>query len=219
MWTSRCTENGMKIRLENQWSTPEMIFLLTDMASSYASFPVDISATHAALLSLFHIQDHRSVSLWLKTQITSITKPSNQNEIQIVNSLNCRVNSIGLIPFFFMRCNSSHDVNFLTKYADTTKPRLKSVHQDTLILFITVGDNLTFDVTLTGRGGRFGSTPGLFVGIGLGNAHALLFTLTLTFGGKQSSCSVDVSSTQNRNCTWTTYSALAAFLMSLMKHD
>lgn len=47
-----------------------------------------------------------------------------------------------------------------------TKPRLKSVHHDTLILFATVGDNLTFVVMLTGRGGRFGSTPGLFVGMG-----------------------------------------------------
>lgn len=47
-----------------------------------------------------------------------------------------------------------------------TKPRLKSVHHVTLMLFATVGDNLTFVVMFTGRGGRFGSTPGLLVGIG-----------------------------------------------------
>lgn len=34
------------------------------------------------------------------------------------------------------------------------------------MLLATVGDNLTFVVMLTGRGGRFGSTPGLFVGMG-----------------------------------------------------
>lgn len=65
-----------------------------------------------------------------------------------------------------MRFNNWLDVNFFTKYADITKPRLKSVHHDTLILLATVGDNLTFVVMFTGRGGRFGSTPGLLVGIG-----------------------------------------------------
>lgn len=82
------------------------------------------------------------------------------------NILNPRVYSIGLIPFDFIRCNSWLDVNFFTKYADMTKPLLKSVHHDTFILFATVGDNLTFVVILTGRGGLFGSTPGLFVGMG-----------------------------------------------------
>lgn len=41
-------------------------------------------------------------------------------------------------------------------------------------------------------------------GIGLiltGNGHTLLLTLTTTFGGKQSSCSQDVSNKQNRNWT------------------
>lgn len=47
-----------------------------------------------------------------------------------------------------------------------TKPLLKSVHHDTFILFATVGDSLTLVVMFTGRGGRFGSTPGLFVGMG-----------------------------------------------------
>lgn len=41
------------------------------------------------------------------------------------------------------------------------------------MLLITVGDNFTFVVTLTGRGGRFGSTPGLFVGIGFWNESNL----------------------------------------------
>lgn len=47
------------------------------------------------------------------------------------------------------------------------KPReLKSADHVTFMLLATVGDNFTFEVMLTGRGGRFGSTPGLFVGIG-----------------------------------------------------
>lgn len=89
-----------------------------------------------------------------------------------------------------------------------TNPRLNSVHQDTFILLATVGDNLTFVVIFTGRGGLFGSTFGLFVGMGFclylrkinsfhfhksssaiwgsltGNGHNLLLTLTITLGGK-----------------------------------
>lgn len=77
-----------------------------------------------------------------------------------------RVFSSGSIPFAFIRANNWLDVNFFTKYADMTKPRLKSVHHDTFMLLATVGDSFTFVVMLTGRGGRFGSTPGLFVGMG-----------------------------------------------------
>jgi len=34
-----------------------------------------------------------------------------------------------------------------------------------MIVFVTVGDSFTFEVTFTGRGGRFGSTFGRFVGM------------------------------------------------------
>ena len=67
----------------------------------------------------------------------------------------------------------------------------------TWILLLTVGESLHKPVTETGLGGRFGSTPGLFVGIGVGNGHILSFTFTAIFGGKLSSCSHVVSSRQN----------------------
>lgn len=41
----------------------------------------------------------------------------------------------------------------------------------------TVGDSFTLVVMLTGRGGRFGSMPGLFVGIGFWIAKEILVFL------------------------------------------
>jgi len=34
-----------------------------------------------------------------------------------------------------------------------------------MMVLVTVGDSFTLEVTLTGRGGRLGSTFGLFVGM------------------------------------------------------
>ena len=51
-----------------------------------------------------------------------------------------------------------------------------STAHDTLIWFGEVAVNLQRAVTFIGRGGRLGSAPGLFVGIGLGRGHSLLFT-------------------------------------------
>ena len=43
-------------------------------------------------------------------------------------------------------------------------------------VFGSIGDNLQCGVIFTGFGGRFGSTPGLFVGIGFGSCTILPFT-------------------------------------------
>ena len=49
-------------------------------------------------------------------------------------------------------------------------------------------------VRCTGRGGRFGSTLGLLVGMGLGKLHIFPFTCTQMLGGNSSPCSALVSS-------------------------
>ena len=43
-----------------------------------------------------------------------------------------------------------------------------------------------------------GSAPGLLVGMGLGSGHSLWLTLTQMEEGKLSSCSHEVSSSENR---------------------
>lgn len=55
----------------------------------------------------------------------------------------------------------------------------------TLTWLGTVGDNRHIDVMLTGRLGRLGSTPGLFVGIGFCEMRDLLMVAkTFTAGMK-----------------------------------
>ena len=50
-----------------------------------------------------------------------------------------------------------------------TYPLPYSAAHFTPTVFGSIGDNLQCGVILTGLGGRFGSTPGLFVGMGLGS--------------------------------------------------
>lgn len=85
----------------------------------------------------------------------------------------------------------------------------------TLTWLGTVGDNRHIDVMLTGRLGRLGSTPGLFVGIGFGSCAIFSFTRTHTLGGKLSSCGQLVSNKPNLSCTWTVYSHLEPECISL----
>ena len=63
----------------------------------------------------------------------------------------------------------------------------------TLTVFGRIGLNLQCGVMLTGFGGRFGSTPGLLVGIGLGSCTILPLTCTLTLGGNSSDISLFAS--------------------------
>jgi hypothetical protein len=61
-----------------------------------------------------------------------------------------------------------------------------------------IGVSLQGLVMLTGLGGRLGSTPGLFVGIGLGSWTSFPLTATLTFGGNSSETSLFGSSVRGK---------------------
>lgn len=63
-------------------------------------------------------------------------------------------------------CSSSADVSLRTMNTLSTYARVKSAAHVTCIVFATVGDSFTREDMFTGRGGRFGSGVGLFVGIG-----------------------------------------------------
>lgn len=54
---------------------------------------------------------------------------------------------------------------------------MKSAAHVTWIVLATVGDSLTREEMFTGRGGRFGSGVGLFVGIGFCVEIQLMFTV------------------------------------------
>jgi hypothetical protein len=73
-----------------------------------------------------------------------------------------------------------------------------------LTVFGRIGVSLQGLVMLTGLGGRLGSTPGLFVGIGLGSWTSFPLTATLTFGGNSSETSLFGSSVRGkkRSCIW-----------------
>ena len=51
-------------------------------------------------------------------------------------------------------------------------------------------------------GGLFGSTFGLFVGIGFGSGHIFPLIWTQMEGGNSSPCSAEGSKGQNLSCTW-----------------
>ena len=72
-----------------------------------------------------------------------------------------------------------------------------------LIAFGKIGLSLQCGVMFTGLGGLLGSTPGLFVGIGLGNGTCFPLTWTTTLGGNSSEISTFVASAvsgKNLNC-------------------
>ena len=72
-----------------------------------------------------------------------------------------------------------------------------------LIAFGKIGLSLQCGVMFTGLGGLLGSTPGLLVGIGLGNGTCFPLTWTTTLGGNSSEISTFVASAvsgKNLNC-------------------
>merc|ERR1719154_495481 len=113
-----------------------------------------------------------------------------------------RVNSVFLVPFIFKRSKSCSLVNFSTNQIPTTQPLLNSLAHLMFTILGFIGDNLHSDVILMGLGGRLGSTFGLFVGIGFGNWHILLLTVTQMLGGNSSPCSAELSSGQNLSWIW-----------------
>ena len=65
-----------------------------------------------------------------------------------------------------------------------------------------IGLNLQCGVIFTGLGGLFGSTPGLFVGIGFGSCTILPLTCTFTLGGNSSDISLLGSNDNGQKRNW-----------------
>ena len=86
------------------------------------------------------------------------------------------------------RCSRVSAVTHLTRSTEIQKdlPTSTPAAQETSIRFEIVGEIRQTAVMLTGRLGRFGSTPGRFDGMRLGSGAGFPLTLTLIDAGKLS---------------------------------
>ena len=117
-------------------------------------------STHVAILSLLtRLYSH--LLTWLYSVYSSdCTQSTHVTVLRLLTRLYSHLLT-WLYSVYSSDCTPSTHVTVLRLLT-----RLYSVAHDTLTWLGVVGEILQSDVMLTGRPGRFGSTPGLFVGIG-----------------------------------------------------